>query len=166
NDAAHLLPFIAFVRMPTDKLFIQGYAQADFASSANPALALTDNGAPELSPIAKIKDVPLLFLDIAFAYKWIEDREGWINAVTPLLELHYSMGMSRRDRLQFHPPSPFNGAFDLGAPDRISVLNLTAGASLQLGDSIFVRPAVSIPLSNGAGASYDYEFGVHVNILR
>ena len=76
------------------------------------------------------------------------------------------MGMSRRDRLQFHPPSPFNGAFDLGAPDRISVLNLTAGASLQLGDSIFVRPAVSIPLSNGAGASYDYEFGVHVNILR
>ena len=166
NDAAHLLPFIAFVRMPTDKLFIQGYAQADFASSANPALALIDNGSPELSPIAKIKDVPLLFLDIAFAYKWIEDREGWINAVTPLLELHYSMGMSRRDRLQFHPPSPFNGAFDLGAPDRISVLNLTAGASLQIGDSIFVRPAVSIPLSNGAGASYDYEFGVHVNILR
>jgi hypothetical protein len=166
NDAAHLLPFIAFVRMPTDKLFIQGYAQADFASSANPALALIENGSPELSPIAKIKDVPLLFLDIAFAYKWIEDREGWINAVTPLLELHYSMGMSRRDRLQFHPPSPFNGAFDLGPPDRISVLNLTAGASLQMGDSIFVRPAVSIPLTNGAGASYDYEFGVHVNILR
>jgi hypothetical protein len=166
NDAAHLLPFIAFVRMPTDKLFIQGYVQADIAASANPALALIDNGSPELSPIAKIKDVPLLFLDIAFAYKWIEDREGWVNAVTPLLELHYSMGMSRRDRLQFHPPSPFNGAFDLGAPDAISVLNLTAGASLQIGESIFVRPAVSIPLSNGAGASYDYEFGVHVNILR
>ena len=166
NDAAHLMPFIAFVRMPTDKLFIQGYAQADFASSANPALALISNGSPGLSPIAKIKDVPLLFLDIAFAYKLIEDREGWINAVTPLLELHYSMGMGRQDRLRFHPSSPLNDAFDLGGPDRISVLNLTAGASLQLGDSIFVRPAVSIPLSNGAGASYDYEFGVHVNILR
>jgi hypothetical protein len=72
--------------------------------------------------------------------------------------------MRNRDQLQLDPTQ--SAPFDFESSGRISVLNLTAGTSLQMGESIFVRPAFSIPLSNGAGASYDYEFGVHVNILR
>jgi len=165
NDAVHLMPFIAFMRQPNDKLMIQGFAQVDFATSANPVLIRTSQPGTPLTDAAKIEDVPLLFLDLGLAYKWIENREGLINAVTPLLELHYSLGMRNRDQLQFPQSGPAN-LFDFEPSGRISVLNLTAGASLQMGDSIFVRPAVSIPLSNGAGASYDYEFGVHVNILH
>jgi hypothetical protein len=164
NDAVHLMPFIAFMRQPNDKLMIQGFAQVDFATSANPVLIRTSAGSGPLTNAAKIEAVPLLFLDLGLAYKWIENREGLINAVTPLLELHYSLGMRKRDQLQFDQNEP--SVFNFETSGRISVLNLTAGASLQMGDSIFVRPAVSIPLSNGAGASYDYEFGVHVNILR
>jgi len=164
NDAVHLMPFIAFMRQPNDKLMIQGFAQVDFATSGNPVLIRTTPAPSPLTNAAKIEDVPLLFLDLGLAYKWIENREGLINAVTPLLELHYSLGMRNRDQLQFGQPG--SQVFDFETSGRISVLNLTAGASLQMGDSIFVRPAVSIPLTNGAGASYDYEFGVHVNILR
>lgn len=164
NDAVHLMPFIAFMRQPNDKLMIQGFAQVDFATSANPVLIRSETGQGPLTNAAKVEDVPLLFLDLGLAYKWIENREGLINAVTPLLELHYSLGMRDRDQLQPEQNRP--PIFDFESSGRISVLNLTAGASLQMGDSIFVRPAVSIPLSNGAGASYDYEFGVHVNILR
>jgi hypothetical protein len=164
NDAVHLMPFIAFMRQPNDKLMIQGFAQVDFATSANPVLIRTEAGQGPLTNAAKIEDVPLLFLDLGLAYKWIENREGLINAITPLLELHYSLGMRDRDQLQPGQDGP--PIFDFETSGRISVLNLTAGASLQMGDSIFVRPAFSIPLSNGAGASYDYEFGVHVNILR
>lgn len=165
NDAAHLMPFIAFMRQPNEKLMIQGFAQIDFATSANPVLIRTSAQPGELSDAAKIEAVPILFFDIGLAYKWIENREGLINAVTPLLELHYSLGMRDRDQLQF-PRSGPPGIFNFEPSGRISVLNLTAGTSLQMGDSIFVRPAVSIPLSNGAGANYDYEFGVHVNILH
>ncbi len=164
NDAVHLMPFIAFMRQPNDKLMIQGFAQVDFATSGNPVLIRTTPAPSPLTDAAKIEDVPLLFLDLGLAYKWVENREGLINAVTPLLELHYSLGMRNRDQLQFGQTGP--QVFEFETSGRISVLNLTAGASLQMGDSIFVRPAVSIPLSNGAGASYDYEFGVHVNILR
>ena len=164
NDAVHLMPFIAFMRQPNDKLMIQGFAQVDFATSGNPVLIRTTPAPSPLTNAAKIEAVPLLFLDLGLAYKWIENREGLINAVTPLLELHYSLGMRNRDQLQFGQPG--SQVFDFETSGRISVLNLTAGASLQMGDSIFVRPAVSIPLSNGAGASYNYEFGVHVNILR
>jgi len=166
NDAVHLMPFIAFMRQPNDKLMIQGFAQIDFATSANPVLIRTSQPGTPLTDAAKIEAVPLLFLDLGLAYKWIENREGLINAVTPLLELHYSLGMRERDRLQFPQSGPPQRIFDFEPSGRISVLNLTAGASLQMGDSIFVRPAISIPLSNGAGASYDYEFGVHVNILH
>ncbi len=164
NDAVHLMPFIAFMRQPNDNLMIQGFAQVDFATTGNPVLIRTSALPGQLTNAAKIKEVPLLFLDLGLAYKWIENRDGLINAVTPLLELHYSLGMRNRDQLQFPPTAP--QVFNFETSGRISVLNLTAGASLQMGDSIFVRPAVSIPLSNGAGASYDYEFGVHVNILR
>jgi hypothetical protein len=164
NDAVHLMPFIAFMRQPSDKLSIQGFAQVDFATSANPVLIRSEPGQGPLTNAAKIEAVPLLFLDLGLAYKWIENREGLINTVTPLLELHYSLGMRDRDQLQSGQNGP--PIFDFETSGRISVLNLTAGASLQMGDSIFVRPAISIPLSNGAGASYDYEFGVHVNILR
>ena len=164
NDAVHLMPFVAFMRQPNDKLVIQGFAQVDFATSANPVLIRAEPGQGPLTNAAKIEDVPLLFLDLGLAYKWIENREGLINAVTPLLELHYSLGMRDRDQLQ--PGQNGTPVFNFETSGRISVLNLTAGASLQLGDSIFVRPAFSVPLSNGAGASYDYEFGVHVNILR
>ena len=164
NDAVHLMPFIAFMRQPNENLMIQGFAQVDFATTRNPVLIRTFAQPGQLTNAAKIEDVPLLFLDLGLAYKWIENREGLINAVTPLLELHYSLGMRDRDQLQFPPTVP--QVFNFEASGRISVLNLTAGASLQIGDSIFVRPAVSIPLSNGAGAGYDYEFGVHINILR
>jgi hypothetical protein len=164
NDAVHLMPFIAFMRQPSDKLVIQGFAQVDFATSGNPVLIRSETGPGPLTNSAKIEAVPLLFLDLGLAYKWIENREGLINAITPLLELHYSLGMRDRDQLQSGQAEP--PIFDFESSGRISVLNLTAGVSLQLGDSIFVRPAFSIPLSNGAGASYDYEFGVHVNILR
>ena len=164
NDAMHLMPFIAFMRQPNDKLMIQGFAQVDFATSGNPVLIRTSGAPGQLTDAAKIEDVPLLFLDLGMAYKWIENREGLINAVTPLLEIHYSLGLRNRDQLQFGQPGA--QVFDFETSGRISVLNVTAGASLQIGDSIFVRPAVSIPLTNGAGASYDYEFGVHVNILR
>jgi len=165
NDAVHLMPFIAFMRQPNDKLMIQGFAQVDFATRGNPVLIRTTPAPSPLTDAAKIEAVPLLFLDLGLAYKWIENRQGLINAVTPLLELHYSLGMRNRDQLRFGESGP-PPIFDFEPSGRISVLNLTAGASLQMGDSIFVRPAVSIPLSNGAGASYDYEFGVHVNILR
>ena len=164
NDAVHLMPFVAFMRQPNDKLTIQGFAQVDFATSGNPVLIRTTGGTGPLTNAAKIESVPLLFLDLGLAYKWIENREGLINAVTPLLELHYSLGMRNRDQLQLDPTQ--SAPFDFESSGRISVLNLTAGTSLQMGESIFVRPAFSIPLSNGAGASYDYEFGVHVNILR
>jgi len=152
------------MRQPNENLMIQGFAQVDFATTRNPVLIRTFAQPGQLTNAAKIEDVPLLFLDLGLAYKWIENREGLINAVTPLLELHYSLGMRDRDQLQFPPTVP--QVFNFEASGRISVLNLTAGASLQIGDSIFVRPAVSIPLSNGAGAGYDYEFGVHINILR
>jgi len=166
NDAVHLMPFIAFLRQPSEKMIVQGFAQADFSSIGNPVLVRTTPAPSPLTDAAKIRDVPLLFLDLGLAYKWIENREGLVNAVTPLLELHYSMGMGRQDRLRFPHGTPLDNTFTFGGPNRISVLNLTAGASLEIGDSIVVRPAVSVPLSNGAGASYDYEFGVHVNILQ
>ena len=49
-------------------------------------------------------------------------------------------------------------------PGRFDVLNLTLGVNIILNDSMTIRPAMVIPLSDGNDRQFDYEAMVQVNI--
>lgn len=166
HDSVNLLPFIGFIKRPSERTFVQGIIQADFPTDSSEVLALGGGLNPTLESAAEIEPVPLLFFDLGFGYRLTEPENKNITQITAFGELHYSLGMSDQERFEVNPQGPLNGAFNLIGGDRIGALNLTAGLSFAINDTMSIRPAVSVPLNDNDANMYDYEFGVQLSILR
>ena len=111
-----------------------------------------------------LQDATLLFADAAVGYRWIEEREGLVKAVTPMLELHYTSTLNESDSFQFDIGTV---GFDIvDEALRYNILNLTAAVDLKLSDRLFIRPAMSFPLRTGSDRLYDFEAGIQVNLLH
>jgi hypothetical protein len=163
NQAVHLLPFISWIGTAGDRLTWQAFVQFDVDSNGNPLVIAGPTGP---TPAGRLSDVTLLFADLGMSYRWLEDREGMIRTVTPFAEIHYSGTFENIPSLEFGQP----GDFQLNlAPQgvRYDVVNLTLGAHLQMGDNLFVRPGIVIPLrEDDIDRQFDYEVGVQVSVLH
>ncbi|MEE2990444.1 MAG: hypothetical protein VX715_07505, partial [Planctomycetota bacterium] len=102
--------------------------------------------------------------DASMGYNWIEEREGLVKAVTPMLELHYASTLNEADSFSFQLGTVGFSVLDEAL--RYNILNLTAALDLKISDRLSVRPAMSFPLRTGSDRLYDFEAGIQVNLLR
>ena len=165
HKSLHLAPFVAMLgARPEEKIFWQAFLQVDVAANGNP---VTMQASPtERATLGVLQDATLLFADAAVGYRWIEEREGLVKSVTPMLELHYTSTLNETDFTFFSAGTPPNNFLVMDEARRYNILNLTAAMDLKISDRISIRPAMSFPLRTGTDRLYDFEAGVQVNLLR
>jgi hypothetical protein len=163
NQSVHLLPFVSWIWTRNDRLTWQAFVQLDVDAGGNPVVIAGSNGP---APAGRLRDVTLLFVDMGFTYRWLEDREGLIRSVTPFAEIHYSGTLEDAPGISFGAPDQFQIDLEpLG--QRYDVVNLSLGAHLQMGERLFVRPGIVIPLrSRDLDRQFDYEVGVQISVLH
>ena len=163
HQSLHLAPFVAMLGVrPEKKMFWQVFVQVDIPANGNP---LTTQVTPtERETLGVLQDTTLLFADASMGYNWIEEREGLVKAVTPMLELHYASTLNEADSFSFQLGTVGFSVLDEAL--RYNILNLTAALDLKISDRLSVRPAMSFPLRTGSDRLYDFEAGIQVNLLR
>jgi hypothetical protein len=141
----------------------QAFLQLDVDAGGNPVVIVGSEGP---APAGRLRDATLMFIDMGFTYRWLEDRDGLIRSVTPFAEVHYSGTLEDIPGVTFGNPGQFQ--IDLSPPgQRYDVVNLSLGAHLQLGERVFVRPGIVIPLrERDIDRQFDYEVGVQVSVLH
>ncbi len=156
NSSVHLLPFVGFVAVPDDRMFLQFTAQLDFAANGN-ALTGTDTVGGE-----RYTEQNLLYLDLNFG-KWLyQDPEAEaLKGIAAITELHYTSAIQDTDILPV--PVPVGAGFLTNFANRFDVLNLTAGLSAQVGLTD-LRVAAVVPLRDGLdNRFFDTEVQVQAN---
>jgi hypothetical protein len=148
NQAVVYTPYFAALYVPDERLF----AQLWLAWS----LAGTGNGIDVLGQFAgRIKDQPIAQIDGQFGY-WLyrsTDRTAWLQGLAPFLELHYNATSGPADVV-------YAGPMQIGTPGSLNELNLTAGATAQVGNNLFLTAGVVVPLKSGLDRTFDYQVGV------
>ena len=163
HRSLHLAPYVAMLgTAKNEKMFWQAFLQVDVPANGNPVTVQSTPGGR--TTLGILQDTTLLFADASVGYNWIEEREGLIKAVTPMLEIHYASTLNDTDGLFFTVEKfGFNLAEEAR---RYNILNLTAAVDLKLTDRLSIRPAISFPLRTGTDRVYDFEAGIQVNLLR
>ena len=163
NQAVHLLPFVSWIWKGRDRLTWQAFLQLDVDASGNPVVIAGSDGP---APAGRLRDATLMFIDLGFTYRWLENRDRLIRSVTPFAEIHYSGTLEDAPGIAFGGPGQFQ--IDLDAPGRrYHVVNFSLGAHLQMGERLFVRPGIVIPLrERDLDRQFDYEVGVQISVLH
>lgn len=178
NESIHVLPFIGALFLPTERLFIQGFVQADLDPTGNPFKYAEYNPAGPRFPMQTIgrpNDVDLIFFDVGIGY-WIYqapicggacgvggcgDRHGWIRGIAPTLEIHYNGTLDAADPV-FVQRGP--SVFPVGGGDQssIDVWNMVLGVNVDLHHNATLTLAYATPIS-GDDQQFDSEFRVMFN---
>jgi hypothetical protein len=157
NEAVHLLPFLGLMAAPSDRIFIQSFAQLDIDSNGNTVRG--DLMAMNLKQIGVIQDPTLLFLDASFGYWLYDEPEGeCLTGVAPIVELHYTTTLNEADLVK-------RDGFTVGDLSRnFNILNLTLGTHFEFYDRCSLRPGFVIPLRDGDDQQFDFEFFLQANL--
>ena len=172
NESVHVMPFLAMLQTPNERLFLQYYAQYDYDATGNTIRA---NG----RKIGKPKDVDFLYLDFSAGY-WMYrnqpevqvSRNGnrvstaitkpqWITGFAPRFELHYNRALEDANSMTIPTTA---GDIRLGNfTDDLESLNLTLGATVAFGVGRELNLAWGTPLMNRNDNDFDSEVRVYFN---
>ncbi len=180
NESVHILPFIGALFLPTERLFIQGFLQADIDPNGNPFRFSDFNaGVPDgnLRTVGRPNDADLVFFDVGIGY-WIYqaplyatggcgsggcgNRPGWIRGVAPTLELHYNGTINEADTVLVQQgPTAFT--VGNGEQSNIDLWNLVLGVNLDLSHNATLTLAYATPIRGEGEEQFDTEFRVMFN---
>lgn len=147
NHAVHLAPYLAYSEA-RERMFFHAFAQLDFAANGN--RVAVDDTLLGLTPVGRLNDQTLLYLDLSAGY-WLYEEpcaEG-ITGLAGLIEFHYTTTMQDADTVGF-PGLTAAPSFG-GVDNRFDVANLTAGLHLETAFDTAVRVAGVFPLSTVPG---------------
>ncbi len=186
NQSIELTPYFAVLRQPTDRLFTQFFAQADFSLNGNDVY-YTDGAAVATGDL---NDQHLLKLDYQIGYwlrkpgcgygngccfddpcgccdDWCTDSccggdcdTSLIRGVASIFELHYTTTMNDADIIAVPGGSQFGNTYN-----RVDVLNLTAGTTFLIGKNSTLTGAITLPVNEIADGThlFDHEFAIQFN---
>ncbi|MCA9074884.1 MAG: hypothetical protein KDA93_07625 [Planctomycetaceae bacterium] len=183
NESVHVLPFIGALFLPTERMFVQGFLQADIDPTGNPFSYAEFNPNGPRSPMRTIgrpNDADMIFFDIGFGY-WIYQaplcggcecggcpgapcghRHGWIQGIAPTVELHYNGTIESADTvLVQRGPSAFT--VGNGSQGDIDLWNLVLGVNFDLQSNASLTLAYATPLDSDGEEQFDSEFRVMFN---
>ncbi len=156
NESVHVLPFTGFLYVPDDRLFIQGYVQADFDTNGN--TVYVNNGLGGLRKGGVANDQTYLFADLGMGY-WMYQNPAnhGITGLAPIVELHYNRTLQDADTIR-------SGPFTLNtAGDNVEIFDAVIGATAKIGDRAFLTAAYTTPIGNGKDQQFDGEARVTFN---
>jgi len=159
NQAAHLMPYVGAIWQPGEKVFFQGFVQADVATNGN----RVDYYDPlvGIGSFGNVYDQTLLYADLGIGY-WLV-RNPCANVVTGLagiMELHYTSTLNGASILQ---GTTSNNYFAFGNfADRQDIVDLTVGVHAELAGHTIVRAAGVIPLRDGDNRLFNSEVQVQL----
>ncbi|MGL4549804.1 MAG: hypothetical protein ACRC33_01345, partial [Gemmataceae bacterium] len=153
NDAYIVTPYVAALFTPTDRLFAQlWFAWGIDANGNRTDVNATFNG---LQRAGRITDQNLAQLDAHLGY-WLyraADESSAIQGIAPFTELHYNATVGDADVIR-------SGAFQIGVPGSLNELNLTVGATAQVGTNFLLSAGLVMPLRDNFDRTFDYQLGV------
>jgi hypothetical protein len=111
----------------------------------------------------------LMRLNLGAGY-WVVRRPcaDWITGVAPTVEAHYTTTLenakitSGAAPLSFNPPTFFVSNFG-NLANRIDVVDLTLGGTVEIGDRATFAAGFVIPLSSGKNKPFDFELNLQLN---
>lgn len=129
NEAVHLMPYVALLRMFGPNVFFLTSAQLDFGLNGNPVHY--DNGNGQLTRIGKLDDQTLLYFDTTLgAWLYRDPRAPVLNGLALAMEAHYTASLEDM-------PSIATPDILVGDPNQdLNMVNLTCGAHLALGPNM------------------------------
>jgi hypothetical protein len=187
NNTWEISPFVAVLALPSEKCFIQGFAQFDIplnSSSINYSEAAVINTEPNeltLNPLftrGKIREQTLMQLDLGTGYWLMHNPDHpWLTGLAPTVELHYTNTLNNADivslplssRSATLNPVAANGTSIEPNPtvgnlrNRLDILNLTLGTTFEFCNRTTLATAVSLPLRGGDNKLFDWEFQIQLN---
>ncbi|MEZ6052512.1 MAG: hypothetical protein R3C02_14180 [Planctomycetaceae bacterium] len=179
NESVHFLPFIGALFLPTERLYIQSFLQADIDPNGN-TFQFSDftAGVPSgnLRTIARPNDGDYVYFDVGIGY-WIYqaplcggacgtggcgDRHGWVRGIAPTLELHYNGTMNASDTVLVQQ-GPTAYTIGNGRQSNLDIWNMVLGVNFDLRRNAVLTLAYATPLSNNGREQFDSEFRVMFN---
>lgn len=188
NDTWALSPFLAALWAPNDRFFAHGFLQFDiplnhstiFYSEA--PVINTEPSELNLTPLFttdSINEQTLMQVDVGTGYWLMHDREnGWLTGIAPTLELHYTTTLDNAD-IRTLPVAQQTSNLAVVGPqgqpisephpqvgnlrNRVDILDMTVGATFELGSRATVAAGVAFPLLQGDNRTFDYEVLLEVN---
>ena len=162
NEAVHLLPFIAYLSAPNDRVFFHSFLQLDIAANGNQIVVTDpfDTGSP--SDLGDLTEQNLLHLDVG-AGRWLYRNccGRRLTGLASIVELHYTTALQDADLL-----SETNGSAELtftNFVNRFDLLNLTVGLHAEIARCTAIRVGGVFPLRDEFDRFFDSEVQVQLN---
>ncbi|MCO6043716.1 hypothetical protein NG895_07335 [Aeoliella sp. ICT_H6.2] len=158
NDAVHVIPYLAYLRMPQrSDFFVHSFLTVDVDTGGNEVWANTTGAG--LQQVGGVRDQTLLTASASlgkFVYRNFHPGPG-LKGLAWTTELHYTATLDDADVVQAGP-------FQVGTPDSdLSLLNATVGGHLFAGNSILTA-GYTVPV-NSDERVFDGEFRFFINRL-
>jgi hypothetical protein len=161
NDSYHLQPFLGWLWLPNDQLFVEAFAQLDFDANGYPVIFNDPTGNQRLAS-GVLQDQSLMLVDLKIG-RWIYRNPcaPWIKGIAPAVELHYTTTMQDADRVgdAANPQIGSIGNFY----NRMDILNVTGGLHFALGKASQLTVAAVAPLRSDEESLFDAEVTVQYN---
>jgi hypothetical protein len=155
NQTVHLQPFLGWLYTPSDKCFLQGFAQFDFAVGGNDVYANLDGNG--LSHAGTLYDQDSFFFDLGIGY-WLyrNDASKCLTGIIPMLEYHHVTSLSNEGVVNAGPLQIGNFVGDT----RIS--NFVAATTFELNKRNQITVAYAGPLDSSNDRQHQGSFRLMV----
>jgi hypothetical protein len=162
-------------------------ATAQQLATINSAIAAGQSMLPPFTVHTNINEQTLLHLDWGMGYWLMRQPENtWLTGIAAALELHYTGTLTNADRVQLpgnatildlNPANPTAAAQGKLTPaltpnvgpvlgstnSRVNIVDLTLGTTFVLNDRATIGTAFTVPLTNDANKTFDWEFQLQFN---
>jgi hypothetical protein len=193
NDTMSLIPFVAGLYAPCDRMFTQGFVAVEVPIGSsritynNHLLRGAEMAAPGAPPTSLlppfrvdrfINEQNLIHVDLSGGYWVYRDPDcGGLSGIAPSVELHYTGSLNNADTVLLpgdaaaqvlNPANPTMalpepGPVVGGQPKQINIVDLTVGTTFTFGQRTMLAVAATVPLTNGVNRTFDWEFQVQLN---
>jgi hypothetical protein len=156
NESVHLMPFLGWLWMPTDRLYVEGFLQYDVDVNGSPVHLDTRGRSLHLGTI---QDTTFQYVDVAGGYKIYQAcspcsrlQSAWLTA-----ECHWNSSLNDPDEV-------LAGPLYIGNPGvtNIDVVDLIAGAHFQF-QRASLGAGYAVPVGDSADQPFDGELRVMFN---
>ena len=157
SQSIHLAPFFGLLITPSERAFFQTFVQTSFDTNGE-RVTVTDKQFGATGG-GVMQDATTLFADFSSGYWFYRNeavtRPSQVSGIAGILELHYNQTLQGSD----HVNTTVGGnTFQFGQPGaNFSVLNLTAGSTVELGKKSTLTAAYVMPITEDRQFSSEFQ---------
>ncbi len=161
NRASHIVPYLACLWTPSERVFVHSFLELDVATDGNPVeyRDLLPGGANYV--LGHLNSQTLLSYDVSLGYWWYRNPCNRISGVASLLEFHYVGTVNDADIVSCAAGC---GSFGFGNYlNSFNMLSLTAGIDVEICNCTNLRFAGAVPLRDNDDRFSDGEVQSSIN---